>query len=245
MSLLDTCQECLQVVLPRCPETITIDSDFLPDEVLTLEIEDAYGNKYRIEPDAVYAGSVVFSTEDLPEGLLWSGLFTFRMFQVVSGYYCDVPRLICGDYYCLYVTFENVVKEARICCDESTVDNDDGDDSDSDCPCVLEEIHIHDGETFDLTTTLGNPDLRMLFITVSGVATVIFPKITDVIAAGMYRGIEITITVTTDGVVTLTPDASDSFADNGNGVSIGGVSSYGDGAFIRVGSATIWSMIYS
>lgn len=115
------CETCFCAILPRCPESITIDSDFTAEEIITLEIEDKFGNKYRIEPTAVYGGSALFSTEDLPEGLFteYSGTFIFRIMQ--AGVYCaETVRTLefCEvDYECISVTFENVEKEAVICCE--------------------------------------------------------------------------------------------------------------------------------
>lgn len=195
MSVCAPCESCFCATLPRCPEEIIIDSDFTPDEAITLEIEDKFGNKYRIEDTAVYAGSAVFSTEDLPEGLLYSGTFTFRLFTIVAGY-CDEPRLFCEDFYCVTVTFENVTKEPIICCEAEPF------------TCAYRLFLLLNDHTMnvDLTTPI-----TFITIIVQGTGVINLPNISDVADQDVQIRI---IPLTTDNIL-INPGATDSV---GNGV---------------------------
>jgi len=219
------CIECFCATLPRCPETITIDSDFTPDEALTLEIEDKFGNKYRIEDTAVYAGSALFSTEDLPEGLLYEGVFTFRLFSV-ENYVCEVPRLTCGDLYCITVTIENVDREPRICCDDAIEEC---------CPRARILFIEHDHE-LDLDV-VGQTQCEYI-IFMEGDGTLNLPSISD-IAIDTDR-IKITIFGNTGGTSTITPAAEDSIPPLGNGVPAVGAIMFGLKAVLTVAAPNVW-----
>lgn len=124
MSLLNTCDECYEVELPACPDTIYIYTDSLDvNEDFFTEFTDKFGNRYRLNPaNANYGGVIAIDLSSLQDGLFteFSGTWELRFYTDDE---CEELKelVFCDEVYeCISITFYKIVtanKEAIICCE--------------------------------------------------------------------------------------------------------------------------------